>query len=167
MAAQVPGTFEYRITHIVDKVAPHRGNRTVAVTNADVSRIRRSDERGSERAETCDHCGARLRVVLPSFAEVRRRRRLHAVLWKVWALLTLAGLYAFVHVLRTATGTGYGPGIAFAVTVAATLCFAYRTLVSALLSRSDGGPGIARVDGRDRTGVRHGWTVVAETAEES
>ncbi|SEC40930.1 hypothetical protein SAMN05216532_1312 [Streptomyces sp. 2231.1] len=89
------------------------------------------------------------------------------MLWKVWALLTLAGLYAFVHVLRTATGTGYGPGIAFAVTVAATLFFAYRTLVSALPSRSDGGPGIARVDGRDRTGVRHGWTVVVAAAGES
>ncbi|MFF8405590.1 hypothetical protein ACF1AB_19960 [Streptomyces sp. NPDC014846] len=167
MAAEVPGSFAYRITHIVDREASNRGSRTVAVANADVGRIRRSDERAVERAETCDHCGARLRVVLPSFAEVRRRRRLHAGLWKGWALLTLAGLYAFVHVLRTATGTGYGPGIAFAVTVAATLFSAYRALISALLSRSDGGPDVARVDGRDRAGGRHGRTLVPDAAEEA
>lgn len=163
MTGEVPGTFEYRITHIATK--EERLPRTIALTNAGTNRLERFDERRSEAHETCDHCGAQLLVGLPSFAETRRERRLHGVLWKVWALATLLSGYGFVHVIRTAAGAGYGPGIAFAVTVAVLLFCAYRTLISAGLSRSEGGPEVARVDARDRRNVRHGWTFV-EAVEE-
>ncbi|MEU4037857.1 hypothetical protein [Streptomyces collinus] len=74
--------------------------------------------------------------------------------------MTVLSGYGFLHVIRTATGTGHGPGLAFAVTVAATLFFAYRTLVSALLSRGNGGPDVTRGEGGERGHVRHGWTYV-------
>ncbi|MER6470764.1 hypothetical protein [Streptomyces collinus] len=46
------------------------------------------------------------------------------------------------------------------MTVAATLFFGYRTLVSALLSRGNGGPDVTRVEGGERGPVRHGWSYV-------
>ncbi|MFF4576066.1 hypothetical protein [Streptomyces sp. NPDC001410] len=160
MAAEVSGTFEYRIMHTVTKEVSDQLTRTIALTNAEAGRLERFDECRNETRATCDHCGAQLRVELPSFAEVRRERRRHGVLWKVCALATVLSGYGFLHVIRTATGTGYGPGIAFAVTVAATLFFAYRTLISGLLSRSNGGPDVTRVDRRERGNIRHSWTYV-------
>ncbi|MFI7415619.1 hypothetical protein ACIBU0_44065 [Streptomyces sp. NPDC049627] len=163
MAAEVLRTFEYRITHIVTK--EERLPRTIALTNAGTNRLERFEERRNETHETCDHCGAQLLVGLASFAETRRERRLHRVLWKVWALATVLSGYGLVHVTRTATGTGYGPGIAFTVTVAATLFFAYRTLISGGLSRSNGGPDVTRVDAPDRRNVRHSWTFAVAADE--
>ncbi|MEU0005751.1 hypothetical protein ABZ079_16035 [Streptomyces sp. NPDC006314] len=165
MAAEVPGTFEYRIMHTLTKEVTDKLSRTIAVTNAATSRLERFEERRNETRETCEHCGAQLRVALPSFAEVRRERRLHGVLWKVCALATVLGGYGFVHVIRTATGKGYGPGMAFVVTGAVTLFFAYRTLISGLLTRSNGAPEVTRVDRRERGNIRHGWAFAGMTED--
>ncbi|MEV5799665.1 hypothetical protein [Streptomyces collinus] len=165
MAAQVSGTFEYRITHIVSREGGPYQARTIALTNADAGRLDRFEEGRNETRTTCDHCGARLLVALPSFADVRGERRRHGWWWKVCAVATVLSGYGFLHVIRTSTGTGYGPGVAFAVTVAATLFFAYRTLVSALLSRGDGGPDVTRVEGGERGNVRHGWTCVPSAGD--
>ncbi|MFE1885053.1 hypothetical protein [Streptomyces diastatochromogenes] len=166
MAAEVSGTFEYRITHIVSEEGGRDYTRTIALTNDDAGRLERFEQCRNEAHATCDHCGARLLVALPSFAEVRGERRRHGLLWKVCAPATVLSGYGFFHVTRTATSTGYGPGTAFVVTVAATLFFAYRTLISGLLSRSNGGPDVTRVDRRERGNVRHGWTYVT-AAEDS
>ncbi|MFI5685302.1 hypothetical protein [Streptomyces sp. NPDC051636] len=166
MAAEVSGNFEYRITHIVSQEAGHHDTRTIALTNEDAGRLERFEQCRNETHATCDHCGARLLVALPSFAEVRSERRWHGLLWKVCALATVLSGYGFLHVTRTATGAGYGPGIAFAVTVAATLFFGYRTLISGLLSRSNGGPDVTRVDCREPGSVRHSWTYV-QAAEDA
>ncbi|MFJ9865978.1 hypothetical protein [Streptomyces sp. NPDC101165] len=160
MAAEVSGTFEYRITHIVSQEVGHHHTRTIGLTNDEAGRLERFEQNRNETHATCDHCGARLLVALPSFAEVRSERRRHRWWLKVCALATVLSGYGFVHVVRTATSTGYGPYIAFVVTVAATLFFAYRTLISGLLSRTNGGPDVTRVDSRDRRNVRHGWTYV-------
>ncbi|MET8581430.1 hypothetical protein ABZX39_11115 [Streptomyces collinus] len=79
MAAQVSGTFEYRITHVVSREGGPCQARTSALTDAEACRPER---------------------------------------------------------------------------------FAYRTLVSALLARGDGGPDVTRAEGRERGNVRHGWTCV-------
>ncbi|MEU1709557.1 hypothetical protein ABZ478_30055 [Streptomyces sp. NPDC005706] len=158
MAAEVSGTFEYRITHIVSQEGRHDHPRTIALTNDDAGRLERLEQRRNEAYATCDHCGARLLVALPSFAEVRGERRRHGLLWKVCAPATVLSGYGFLHMTRTATGTGHGPGIAFVVTVAATLFFAYRTLISGMLSRSNGGPDVTPVDRRELGNVRHSWT---------
>ncbi|WP_317441103.1 hypothetical protein [Streptomyces collinus] len=131
MAAEVSGTFEYTITHVVSREGGPYQARTIALPNADAGRLERFEQGRNETRTTCDHCGARLLVALPSFADVRGERRRLGRWWKVCALATVLSGYGFLHVIRTATGTGHGPGIAFAVTVAATLFFAYRTLVSA------------------------------------
>ncbi|MEU1407270.1 hypothetical protein ABZ471_33830 [Streptomyces sp. NPDC005728] len=151
--------------HTITKEVTDKLTRTIALTNATTSCLQRFDERRNETQETCDHCGAQLLVVLPSFADVRRERRLHGVLWKVCALATVLSGYGFVHVIRTATGTGYGPGVAFAVTGAATLFFAYRTLISAMLTRSNGAPEVSRIDHRERGSVRHRWAYPEATEE--
>ncbi|MFF4349240.1 hypothetical protein [Streptomyces sp. NPDC001530] len=166
MAAEVTGSFEYRIMHIVDRHVNGGGGMTLstALTNATTGCLERFEDRANQIHETCDHCGARLLVTLPSFADVRRERRVHGVLWKVFALATILSGYGFVHVNRTATGLGYGPGLAFAVTMFATLFFAYRTLLSGLRSTSVGGPHVTRVDSPDRGNVQHRWAWV--TADE-
>lgn len=160
MAAEVSGAFEYRITHIVSQEGGHNHTRTIALTNEEAGRLERFEQRRNEAHATCDHCGARLLVALPSFAEVRAERRRHGLLWKVCAPATVLSGYGLLHVTRTATSTGYGPQIAFVVTVAATLFFAYRTLISVMLSRGNGAPDVTRVDCRERGNVRHGWTYV-------
>lgn len=165
MAAEVPGTFEYKIMHSLTKQVSHQSTRTIALTNATTSRLQRFDGRRNETDETCDHCDAQLRVVLPSFADVRRERRLHAVLWKVCALATVLSGYGLVHLVRTSRDTGYGPGIAFTLTVAATLLFAYRTLISGTRARSNGAPEVTRVDRRDHANLRHSWTRAQATED--
>ncbi|MEU5531643.1 hypothetical protein [Streptomyces sp. NPDC020362] len=151
---------------MVTKEAGDKLTRTIALTNATTGRLERFRERRNESHETCDHCGAQLLVALPSFAEVCRERRMHGWLWKVCALAAVLSGYGFLHVIRTATGTGWGPGTAFTVTGAVTLFLAYRTLISGLLSRSNGGPDVTRVDRREHGNLRHSWTYV-EAAEDA
>ncbi|MBL1082374.1 hypothetical protein JK359_10330 [Streptomyces actinomycinicus] len=158
----VSESFEYRIVHIVTAQGDERMRRSVALTNDAVRRLPRYAEQGNTAHEACDHCEAQLRVELPSFADVRRERRLHRTLWKVWAVATVLSGYGFVHVARTSRDTGYGPEIAFVVTVCGTLFFGYRTLVSGMISRSNGAPAVTRVDRRERGNVRHSWAFPPE-----
>ncbi|NEC92012.1 hypothetical protein [Streptomyces sp. SID12501] len=159
MAAEVTGSFEYRITHSISRESGNRPSRTICLSNAMTGCLERFDKRVNETVETCDHCGARLLVALPSFAEVRRQQRVHGVLWKVYALATILCGYGFLQVIHM-TGKGSGPLFAFCVTVCATLFFAYLTLLSGLGSVTMGGPDVTRVDNRDHGDISHRWSWV-------
>ncbi|NEA63711.1 hypothetical protein [Streptomyces sp. SID12488] len=159
MAAEVTGSFEYRITHSIGRAVGGRHARTICLTNATTGCLERFDRRVNEVHETCDHCEARLLVTLPSFAEVRRQQRVHGLLWKVYALATILCGSGLPEVIRT-TGKGSRPFLALCIAIGLTLYCASLTLLSGLRSVSKGGPDVTRVDGRKRGTGSHGWSLV-------
>lgn len=147
--------FRYCITHTY--VTRHVGDSTQTATlvGARVCALNRFADRPSETSEFCEHCDARLRVVLRSAADVRQRRRTHRLLWPVWALLAVMSGWGLVHVLRTGDGLGYDDLFGLLFTAAATVLLGYGTLRSLVLSQGFGTPEVTRTDDREPYGVRH------------
>ncbi|GAA4042853.1 hypothetical protein GCM10022233_09900 [Streptomyces shaanxiensis] len=167
MASGVSDRFRYVLTHTA--VIRHTGDgRTLTKTSANdrVSGLDRLADRPSEEAVSCDHCAARLRVTLRSAAEVERRRRPYRPLWKVGVLLTVLSGWGLVEVVRGGDGLGDGEFLAMAGSAVATVLFGWGTLWSLLLSRSFDTPEVARTDGPEPTGVRHGWGSAAGRSAE-
>jgi ribosomal protein S18 acetylase RimI-like enzyme len=115
-------------------------------------------DRTNERSEHCEHCGARVRVLLRSAAEVRRRRRAHRLLWPVWAALVVLSAWGLVQVVRTGDGRGYDDLFGLFFTAAATVLLGYSTLRSLVLTQGFDTPVVTRTDDREPYGVQHGWT---------
>lgn len=158
MASGVSDRFRYVLMHTA--VIRHTGDgRTLTKTsaNSDTSGLDRLADRPSEEVVSCENCSARLRVTLRSAADVERRRRPHRLLWKVGALLTVLSGWGVVEVVRGGDGLGGGEFLAMAGTAVATVLFAWGTLWSLLLTSSFDTPEVARTDGPEPPGVRHGW----------
>ncbi|MEV5435124.1 hypothetical protein AB0K80_03670 [Streptomyces sp. NPDC052682] len=158
MASEVPDRFHYSITHTY--VARHVGDSTRSATlvNQGVGSLGRFADRPNETTERCEHCEAQLQVVLRSTADVRQRRRLHAVLCPVWALLAVLTGWGFFRVggaESTLDDGAYLFGFYFNATAA--LLTGYLTLRSLVLTRCFDTPEVTRTDGKEPYGVHHGW----------
>ncbi|MEU3548146.1 hypothetical protein [Streptomyces longwoodensis] len=104
------------------------------MVGAEARSLDRLADRANERSEHCEHCGARVRVVLRSAADVRRRRRMHRLLWPVRALLAVLSAWGLVQVV-----------------------LGYSTLRSLVLTQGFDTPAVNRTDDREPYGVQHGW----------
>lgn len=157
MGSEISDRFRYSITHTY--VTRHVGDSTQTATlvNAEVGSLDRFDERPSETSVFCEHCDARLRVVLRSTADVRQRRRTHWLLWPAWALLAMLSGWGLVHVLRTGDGLGEAD-LRLYSTAAATILLGYSTLRSLILTQAFDTPEVTRTDDREPRGVHHSWT---------
>jgi hypothetical protein len=127
------------------------------LVNAEVASLDRFAERPNARSVFCEHCNARLRVVLRSTADVRQRRRTHRLLWPVWALLAVLSGWGLVHELGTGDGLR-ASDLRLYFTAAATTLFGYSTLRSLILTQGFDTPEVTRTDDRESYGVHHGWT---------
>lgn len=157
MACEISDGFRYSITHT--HVTRHVGDntRTATLVGAEARSLDRFADRANERSEHCEHCGARVRVVLRSAADVRRRRRTHRLLWPVWALLTGLSAWGLVQVVRTGDGRGYDDLFGLFVTAVGAVLLAYSTLRSLVLTQGFDTPVVTRTDDREPYGVQHGW----------
>lgn len=167
MASGVSDRFRYVLTHTA--VIRHTGDGrrlTKTSANSGTSGLDRLADRPSEEAVSCDHCAARLRVTLRSTADVERRRRPYRLWWKVWVLLAVLSGWGLVEVVRGGDGLGGGEFLAMAGAAVATVAFAWGTLWSLLLTRSFDTPEVARTDGPEPPGVRHGWGSAPRPATE-
>ncbi|MBO4253205.1 hypothetical protein [Streptomyces griseorubiginosus] len=161
MADGLSDGFRYNITHT--HVTGQAGDTTRTATLVGTAgSLERFADRVNERSEFCGHCDARLRVVLRSTAEVRRRRRAHRLLWPVWAVLATLSGWGLVEVLRTGDGRGRADLLAL-VTLAGTVLLGYATLRSLILTRGFDTPEVRRTDRREPDGVRHGWRAPRQT----
>ncbi|MFF9817830.1 hypothetical protein [Streptomyces sp. NPDC014006] len=166
MGSEISDKFQYSITHTY--VTRHVGDSTQTATmvNAEVGSLDRFAERPSETSVFCEHCEARLRVVLRSTAHVRQRRRMHRLLWPVWALLAVLSGWGLVHVLRTGDGLGYDDLFGLFFTAAATVLLGYGTLRSLVLTQGFDTPEVTRTDEREPYGVHHSWTTPRQAEAE-
>ncbi|MET7439951.1 hypothetical protein ACWERY_05435 [Streptomyces sp. NPDC004082] len=157
MGSEISDRFRYSITHTY--VTRHVGDSTQTATlaNAEAGSLARFADRPSEMSVFCEHCDARLRVVLRSTGDVRQRRRTHRLLWPIWAVLAVLSSWGFVHVLRTGDGRG-AADLRLYFTAAATVLLGYGALRSLVLTRGFDTPEVTRTDGREPYGVRHSWT---------
>ncbi|QTE02970.1 hypothetical protein [Streptomyces cyanogenus] len=158
MASEISDRFRYSITHTY--VTRHVGDnpQTATLVGSRVGSLDRFADRPSEKSEFCEHCDARLRVVLRSTADVRQRRRTHRLLWPVWALLAVLSGWRLVYVLRTGDGLGYDDTLGLYATAFATVLLGYGTLRSLVLTQGFDTPKVTRTDDREPYGVRHHWT---------
>lgn len=164
MADEVSDGFRYNITHTYVTGQAGDTTRTATLVGSAHS-LERFADRASERSVFCEHCDARLRVTLRSKAEVRRRRRMHRLLWPVWALLAVLSGWGVVEVLRT-TGGGGNADLFLLPTVAGTALLGYTTLRSLVLTRGFHTPVVCRMDRREPDGVRHDWSEPRKTDAE-
>jgi hypothetical protein len=157
VASEISDRFRYSITHT--HVTRHVGDNTQTATlvGAEARSLDRLADRANERSEHCEHCGARVRVVLRSAADVRRRRRMHRLLWPVWALLAVLSAWGLVQVVRTGDGLGYDDLFGLFVTASGTVLLGYSTLRSLVLTQGFDTPAVNRTDDREPYGVQHGW----------
>ncbi|WP_331724318.1 hypothetical protein OG416_36080 (plasmid) [Streptomyces longwoodensis] len=157
MASEISDGFRYSITHT--HVTRHVGDNTQTATliGAEARSLDRFADRTSERSEHCEHCGARVRVLLRSAAEVRRRRRAHRLLWPVWTALAVLSAWGVVQVVRTGDGRGYDDLFGLFFTAVATVLLGYSTLRSLVLTQGFDTPVVTRTDDREPYGVQHGW----------
>ncbi|MFJ4526353.1 hypothetical protein ACIP4Y_36515 [Streptomyces sp. NPDC088810] len=158
MASEVTDRFRYSITHTYVTRRIGDSTQTATLVSSRVSSLARFTDRPSETSEFCEHCDARLRVVLRSTADVRQRRRTHRLLWPVWALLAVSSGWGLVHVLRTGDGLGYDDLFGLFFTAAATVLLGYATLRSLILTQGFDTPEVTRADDREPYGVGHNWT---------
>lgn len=77
MASEITDRFQYSITHTYVTRRVGDSTQTKTLVGAEGRSLDRLADRTNERSEHCEQCGARVRVVLRSVAEVRRRRRAH------------------------------------------------------------------------------------------
>ncbi|MFD8306879.1 hypothetical protein ACFV29_31735 [Streptomyces sp. NPDC059690] len=158
MAGEISDGFQYSITHTYVTRRVGDSTQTKTLVGAEERSLDRLADRTNERSEHCEQCGARVRVVLRSAAEVRRRRRAHRLLWPVWAVLAVLSGWGLVHVVRTGDGLGYDDLFGLFFTGAGSVLLGYSTLRSLVLTQGFDTPVVTRTDDREPYGVQHGWS---------
>jgi len=133
VAGEISDGFQYSITHTYVTRRVGDSTQTKTLVGAEERSLDRLADRTNERSEHCEQCGARVRVVLRSAAEVRRRRRAHRLLWPVWAVLAVLSGWGLVHVVRTGDGLGYDDLFGLFFTGAGSVLLGYSTLRSLVL----------------------------------
>ncbi|GGR86063.1 hypothetical protein GCM10010269_26530 [Streptomyces humidus] len=166
MGSEISEGVRYSITHTYVTLRVGDSTRTATLVNAGVGSLDRFAERPSETSVFCEHCDARLRVVLRSTADIRQRRRTHRLLWPVWALLAVLSGWGFVQVVRTGDGLGYDDLFGLFLTGAAAVLLGYNTLRSLVLTQGFDTPEVNRTDDREPYGVQHGWTTPGQADTE-